>query len=88
MEYWLPESYKKGVAETVFHRSPPKQVLLEIANFKKNKKVLKNTPTQVLSIEICEIFKNNFFYRIPAVARVVAPEISIIIIMRVEGEGR
>ena len=29
---------------------------------------LLKTPTQVFSYEICEIFKNTFFYRIPPVA--------------------
>ena len=28
----------------------------------------KETPTQVFSCEICDIFKNNFFYRTPPVA--------------------
>ena len=29
---------------------------------------LKKTPTQVFSCEICEIFKNTFFYRTPPAA--------------------
>ena len=29
---------------------------------------LKQTPTQMLSYEICELFKNTFFYRAPLVA--------------------
>ena len=30
-------------------------------------KARKETPTQVLSYKICEIFKNTFFYRTPLV---------------------
>ena len=29
--------------------------------------LIKKTPTQVFSFEICEIFKNTFFYRTPPV---------------------
>ena len=34
---------------------------------------LKNTPTQVFSCEVCEIFRNTFFYRTPRVIASTSP---------------
>ena len=51
---------KTSVSESLFNKV--------YGNFKFTCNFIKKIPTQVFSCEICEVFKNIFFYKTPPVA--------------------
>ena len=53
-----------GLPRSSHRRCSSKRVFLKTYTYN----FIKETPIQVFSCEICEIFKNNFFYRTPQVA--------------------